>query len=629
MVDIETLQSEYVKCFSDKSRTYMIETYLTTFDKSQNKDVPFILFPRQKDLIAELGKMNNVVTTKPRQAGITTTCAAYMACEMVLAEKESPQTVLCIGNTRDISRNFLDKVRNFLLQFPLWMWGDEFVDKGLNPMEAPSNSNVIFSVNNKDEIILKNKCRVIARSSGPNASRGVSSVQRLVFDEAAFIENGLDVYTAAVPTISTGGQIIMISTPFGKDQLYYETCRRAKLKGTKDWNHFELIEMKWYQDPRYNKYLEWTRKDEATGEILIEKEEFIDDKGNVRYLPEKWAKLEKGGWQPRSPWYIKMCKEFNNDSQRIAQELDVSFLGSSSNVVEPEFITMQQDLNQRDPVGTDPMEEDTWIWKQPMEGHRYIMSIDASRGDASDRTALEIIDMDGRDENDTPILEQVLEYHGKKTGDVIGEMAYIYGTKYGNAFCVVDCIGGTGDACVLTLRNLGYKNLYYDDPEMKSYMVQREVSSLKADNGGRVPGFHTNAVRYQMLTSFANLVKTNQFKIRSKRVIAELDTWIYKGKEGRIDHQDGCHDDTLTCLAMGLWVMNTNLKKLEANANRDKMVLNAWVTANVHNSAQYTEKTPVTNSVIEAKSYPMPFFSTRTLNPGRRQQGDYDWLWRH
>ena len=42
--------------------------------------------------------------------------------------------------------------------------------------------------------------------------------------------------------------------------------------------------------------------------------------------------------------------------------------------------------------------------------------------------------------------------------------------------------------------------------------------------------FHSSSVRFQMLTGFANMVKTNQIKNTfKKRVIAELDTWIYKG----------------------------------------------------------------------------------------------------
>lgn len=121
-------------------------------------------------------------------------------------------------------------------------------------------------------------------------------------------------------------------------------------------------------------------------------------------------------------------------------------------------------------------------------------------------------------------MEQVLEYHGKKCGDDVGEMVYQYATTYGEAFVVVECIGGAGDATVLQLQRLGYKNLYFDDADLNKYTMQREASSLKPNQDGKLPGFHSNAVRFQMLTHFANMVKMNQFKIRSKRVINELDT---------------------------------------------------------------------------------------------------------
>lgn len=623
IIDYDYLANEFAKCYKDKSRVYMIQNYLKTYDATQRKEVPFNLFPRQQDLCITLGNANNVVTTKARQMGITTTTGAFIACEMCLADKESPLTMLCIGNTLDLAQQMLVKVRDFVMQFPLWMWGDEFMDIGENPLEPPKNKNIIFKTCNSKEIVFKNGCKVVARSSGPDASRGVGGVTFLCFDEAAFIENGKDVYASALPTVSTGGHIIMISTPNGKDMLYYETCRQAKLKGTKDWNNFELVEMKWYQDPRYNKFLEWTKKDEETGEIIIKQEEYLDKQGNVKYDNNHWEKMIEDGWSPRSPWYIKMCQQFNNDSQKIAQELDVSFLGSASNVVEPEFIEMQQKLNQRDPLYTDPMVEDTWIWKEPINGHRYLMAIDCSRGDAADRTAIEILDMDGIDDDGTPCLEQVLEYHGKMTGDVIGELAYKYGMMYGEAFCVVDCIGGTGDACILMLMRLGYKNLYYDDPELKTYTMQRDASSLKVTNDGKLPGFHSGSVRFQMLTGFANMVKTNQIKIRSKRVIAELDTWIYKGTAARIDHQDGCHDDTLTCLSMGTFVMNFSIKKLQQAAAKDKIILKAWTTsASLPNSNVIIKKS--TEITIEPiKKYSMPFYKS---NNTQTLANSYRWL---
>ena len=613
MIDYDYLAGEYVTCLQDESRIYMIEHYLSTYDATQRRRVPFELFPRQKDLCQTLGDANNVVTTKPRQAGITTTAGAFISCEMILADPSSPQTVLIIGNSRDLAQQMLVKIRDFLLQFPNWLWGDMLTEQGLNPMGTPTKKQ-IFDVCNKDELVLKNGCRVVARSSGPDASRGVGGVTWLIFDEAAFIENGKDVYASALPTVSTGGHIIMISTPNGKDLLYYETCRQAKLKGTDDWNNFELVELKWYQDPRYNKFLEWTRKDEETGEIIVIQEKYIDQKGNIRYDQNHWDEMIQDGWKPRSPWYQKMCKQFNNDSQKIAQELDVSFLGSAANVVEPEFIEMQTKLNKREPIYRDKIEEDTWIWKEYIPGHKYVMCIDCSRGDAADRTALEIFDIHGIDDDGTPCMEQVLEYHGKKTGDVVGEMAYQYGKMYNNPFCVVDCVGGTGDACILMMIRLGYKNLYYDDPLLKSYTSQVDASSLPVNKDGKLPGFHSNQVRYQMLTNFANLVKTNQFKIRSKRVLAELDTWIYKGPQARIDHQDGAHDDTLTCLAMGLFVMEHSMARQEKTKEHDKAILRSWTTGNIVVYKEQEQKA----EEKKKKKLNMPFYSTQTLDKSRK-----------
>ena len=615
MINYDYLQEEYAKCFLDKSRIYMIQNYLKTYDATQRKMVQFSLFPRQQDLCTTMGNANNVVTTKPRQAGITTTAGAFISCEMCLADPESPQVVLVIGNTLDLAQQMVTKIREFLLQFPRWMWGDEYIKS--NPKEyneAPTKEE-IFKICNQKELVLKNGCRVVARSSGPDASRGVGGVTWLIFDEAAFIENGNDVYASAIPTVSTGGHVIMISTPNGKDLLYYETCRQAKLKGTDEWNNFELVEMKWYQDPRYNKFLEWYRKDKETGEVTIKKEPTINKLGDIRYDNKHWENMISDGWKPRSPWYIKMCQQFNNDTKKIAQELDVSFLGSASNVVEPEYIEMQEQLNQREPMGREENGDmfhldETWVWKLPIPGHRYLMAIDPSRGDSEDRSALEIIDLDGIDDDGTPCIEQVLEYNGKITGDDLGEIAYWYGNMYGEAFAVVECIGGYGDSTVLSLMRLGYKNLYYDDPNLKTFTIAREASSLQLTNDGKLPGFHTSQSRFQMLSHFANMIRTNEFKVRSKRVIGELDTWVFKN--GKQDHQDGCHDDTLTCLAMGMFVYKFHMGDIQRAKERDAAFLRAWI--NSANSMKFNIAAKTTTEVsIEPVKSPMPFYTQKTL----------------
>lgn len=177
MIDLNILRQEYVKCASDKSRIYMITHFLKTYDATQSKEVAFTLFPRQQDLCRILGDAHNVVTTKPRQAGITTTAGAFISCEMILTSPDSPKTVLIIGNTQELAGQMLTKIRDFLMQFPAWMWGPSFINPESLKTEADFTrllrKKEIFNTCNTKELVLKNGCRVVARSSGPDASRGV------------------------------------------------------------------------------------------------------------------------------------------------------------------------------------------------------------------------------------------------------------------------------------------------------------------------------------------------------------------------------------------------------------------------------------------------------------------------
>ena len=148
----------------------MITNYLKTYDATQRKEVPFVLFPRQQDLCNLYGSGKDVVTTKPRQAGITTTTGAFVACEIALASPETPLTILVIGNTLDLAQQMVTKIKNFLYQLPRWFWGDEYFSPN---KDDPKNKKKIFEICNQKELLLSNGCRVVARSSGPDASRGV------------------------------------------------------------------------------------------------------------------------------------------------------------------------------------------------------------------------------------------------------------------------------------------------------------------------------------------------------------------------------------------------------------------------------------------------------------------------
>ena len=624
MIDVQECALDYAKAYQDKSRIYFIEKYLYTFDATKGKKTPFVLFPRQRVFLETLANNRNVVSIKPRQCGITTLTSAWATAQCAFADSDAPETILCIGNKLDLAQQLITKIRDFLIQVPRWYWGDEYYSP--DP-KSEKNFKSIFIKDSKSELELFNGCRIVARSSGENAARGISAVSILILDEAAFIENGTAVYATAAATMSSNpnSKTVMVSTPNGKDLLYYNTYRLALARE----NNFIAVQFRWYQDPRYNKNLKWFKKNKNTGEVKWIIEPTIDNTGTVKYDEKHWEELVQKGWTPRSPWYEEMCKSFNNDKVKIAQELDVSFVGSSDNVIDPEYIDMQEKLNVREPLEEmkDQLVEDTWFWKPPIEGHRYIASCDVSRGSSEDFTAIEIIDMDGRDENDMPIVEQVAEYYGRKLGDEVGELLYNYAVLYNNAYVVIDCTNGLGDVPLFTLIHKGYKNLFYDDSELKKYTIQQTSKPYKLDNVDVMPGFHMQGNRYPVLSNFANMVRNNEFKIRSVRVINELNTWIFKGEAKRMDHMDGSHDDAITCLAMGLFVMLFSYKKMEKAQEKDKAILNAYMMTG---AMQVNQNHTINNKPILPNNG-LPFYNNDSLNKyknarGEGIQGSYLWL---
>lgn len=583
------MRDEYRRCFQDKTGQYFIEHYLSTFNADVVKETPFILFPRQIAFLKSLRDNSNTIAIKHRQAGITTVSSGWATYKCVFADKKAPETILCIGNKLDTSQQLIEKMGVFLDQVPRWMWGSEFYHP--DP-DNEKNKKSIYVARNKQKLELFNGCKIYARSSGKHAARGISAVSILIFDEAAMIENGPEVYSQAVACTATLGskaRIIMISTPKGKDQLYYKTYDKA-LKGE---NNYTPVEFKWFQDPRYNRNLEWHRKNEDGNDEEIFKEPTIGTRGEIEYNEEHWRNMERDGWIPTSPWYITMCATFNQDQMLIDQELNVSFLGSSDNVVPVDTIEAQRDQNNVEITEnwpySDPMVKETWIWKPPIEGHRYITACDNSSGSAEDYTAIQILDVDAIDEKtNTPYIDQVLEYNGKITGELAAQLINQYAHTYNDALVVVEDIGGYGSATILALLGMKYPNLYYDDPGLKTPTIMKKYVDYQVNKDGKLPGFHTSNVRFQMISKFVELLKNNGLRIRSRRVINELETWVFKN--GRPDHMDGFHDDLLTCLSMAVYVMEFSLLRNELQKKKDSAMLGAWFMNNKKFEDTYTRK---------------------------------------
>lgn len=63
---------EYAKCYSDKSRVYMIEKYFKIRDYTQGGYVNLKLLPKQIELLEAIELNKKVIAPKSRQVGATT-----------------------------------------------------------------------------------------------------------------------------------------------------------------------------------------------------------------------------------------------------------------------------------------------------------------------------------------------------------------------------------------------------------------------------------------------------------------------------------------------------------------------------------------------------------------------------
>jgi len=598
MLSSSEILYEYSKCVQDPVHT--IQTYLETKDLTQGGFVPFKLFPRQKEIVRSYEEHAYNLVSKPRQAGISTTTQAYMAVKSAFCDPDRPETILVIANKLKLAQKFVRGIKDFVIQLPRWVWGPEYYG-------SPENeSRDIFVTDSKIELELPNGTQIIAVATSEDALRGYTPTY-LIFDEAAFIDNGDSVYAAAMSSCATGGRVMLISTPNGMDPLYYRTYDQSKVGK----NNYNVIEMRWYEDPRYikdeygNRDLFWVKKDDK-GDVLEKIQE-------VEFIIDNYPKMIKDGYKPTSSWYENMCATLNNNTRKIAQELDVSFLGSGGNVIADVDIKYYEDNKIEDPKWVDGREKEFWIWEKPEKGHEYIMGVDVSRGDGKDSSTIVILDV--------TTMTQVMEYQGKVQPDILAEYVYEYGNMY-KALTVVDVAGGMGVSTVLKLIELDYKYLYYDEP--RGRILNSKKSQLDMySRDEKIPGFNANGVRVIMIQRLEESIRNRTINIKSRRMVSEMKTFIYKN--GRADHMEGYHDDLLMSLAMPTYVLEFSFKKLHKMKEKTKAILSSWQVGgsseNNKNNSGFVPKNMRGKSAL-----PKPKFSKGVSKNMQDPNGDYLWL---
>ena len=579
----EQLLLEYSKCMT--STAYALKTYLQTYDNTQSRYVPLELFPDQVRLVEDYDAHNENIALKYRQAGVSTVTAAWASKKVVFARKNKPEKVLIIANKQDTSIEFANKIREFTSQWPDW------VGVGFSPDK-----------NAAKHYKLSNGCEIKAVATSKDALRGYSPTI-LIFDEAAFIDADGDFWAACMASLSTGGKVIVISTPNGYDPIYYEIYDQA----LRSMNDFKITEMYWYRDPRYTKDL-YLVKTKDIIHYFLNREEYDDKEVLLDYSKinpferdfEEIVSKFKEGYKPSSSWFEAMVKKLKYDRRKVAQELECNFLGSGDNVFDSNLIQNITETTIQDPSGK-MMSGGFWIWKEPEMGHKYIMGVDVSRGDSEDFSTIQIYDFDER--------EQVAEYLGKIPPDILAEIAFKWATMY-SAFIVIDITGGMGVATARKLQELDYKDLYVEGVE---YGNKWKFDPKVKD---KIPGLNFSQKRVQIIAAFEEALR-HGMKVRSTRLLSEMNTFVYIN--GRPDHMKGQHDDLIMALAMAVYVAETSFTQLNKVNDMAKSMLESWTVETYEKPTQQFFNPQIPNQMFDNN----PAYRNQ---PTKRDYQEYLWV---
>lgn len=462
-------QQEIIKCGTDAS--YFIKNYVKIPHPLKGL-LPFDTFPYQDDCINSFQTHRFIIVNKSRQLGLSTVSAAY-SLWMAIFQRE--KNILVIATRLDTAKLFLKKVRTMYDHLPKWLVMPKVVAESVKYLEFSNGS------------------KIKAEPTSSSAGRG-EALSMLVVDEAAHIEGIEELYLSLRPTLSTGGSVILISSPSGVGTLFHRI---------------------------------WVGANQATNE---------DGEGENGYFPVElpWTVHPERD----QAWFEKERKDIVQamGESGVGQELLCSFASSGDTLIKGDVLE-RMFKNICPPSRKAYLDRsEVWIWKEPIEGHKYILGADVSRGNSDDFSTFHVID--------TNTDEVVADFQGKILPNKFADILIEWAQNYNQAILIPE-INNVGVVTSIKLKESGYRNLYYEKHMKNAHMVY----NLHDINDDELPGFTMSAnSRVEILMKLVNVLQNDQLKIYSERLYKELQTFIWKGNKPQA--RKGYNDDMVMALAI-------------------------------------------------------------------------------
>jgi hypothetical protein len=177
---------------------YFVESY-GLVEPPRGPSIPFLLWPRQLDVLALFIREDKVVVLKARRLGLTWLALHYGFWIAAFNPHTPGARVPIICKNRDDASTLLGRAKRINEHLPPWL--EQAVDA--------DSATTLGLVNRSAE--------VVALAATPGAGR-LETATLVILDEFAFppYRRAGSIWTAIQPTIEGGGQLIVISTGNGE-----------------------------------------------------------------------------------------------------------------------------------------------------------------------------------------------------------------------------------------------------------------------------------------------------------------------------------------------------------------------------------------------------------------------------
>lgn len=339
---------------------------------------------------------------------------------------------------------------------------------------------------NKGNIELENGSKILAAATSSSAVRG-GSFNLIYLDEFAFVQNNIqeEFFASVYPTISSGQttKVIITSTPNGMNLFY-----RIWADSEEGRNSYKRVSVHWSDVPG---------RDDVWRKQTIE----------------------------------------NTSERQFSQEFECEFLGSSNTLVDSRKLRM---LSWKTPLKSF---EHFDIYEDPIKDHKYVITVDTSRGVGIDYSAFVVFDV-----TDIP-YKIVAKYRDNEISPLLYPNIIWRAGKYYNEAMVLVEVNDNGQQ----IADILFYDLEYEGVLLTQ---NRGKQGIKVGGGYKVKPIRgvktTKQVKRIGCANLKTLIEEDKLLFNDYNLIYELFRFVehnatYQAEEGE-------HDDMVMCCVLFAWL---------------------------------------------------------------------------